>query len=159
MKLVYVLVLGVIVLAFVLQYDWLFMIAFAFLLVVAALNYRRAPSVPREMTKPFQAAPPYAIGPTAPKKKKKIRRPIIIIQQPPRTEGVKNEIIAETMKHAFPPFMTPQHKLLRDKEQHDKDEMMRLLKEQNKQIKELKEELGDVPGYRRKHRYGEDEDY
>ncbi len=155
----YVFIVIVAAAGFLLSAEWLLYVAFAALLVAALLKFRSSPGVPAGVAKPFQAQPPGVRGmpgapgaPALPKRKKKIRRPIIIVQPPSHSEGLMKGILDETVKHSFPAFMTPQHKFLRDKEQREKDELMRLLREQSKQIKELKEDLEDSPGYRKRRR-------
>jgi hypothetical protein len=161
LKLAYVLVLGVIVIAFVLQYEWLLYVSLALLLIVVLLNYKAAASrpLPAGMAKPFQAAPPGAHGQAQalPKRKKKIRRPIIIIQPPPHAESLTRGILDESIKHSFPHFMTPQEKLKHAKEEAEREELMHLLKEQRKELKELREELEDPAAYRRKKIWGDED--
>ncbi|MEM0475556.1 MAG: hypothetical protein QW343_02055 [Candidatus Norongarragalinales archaeon] len=160
-KITYLLVVALVALAFVLQWEWLVYAAFAFLLVIILLNAKKATGrpLPPGMAKPFQARPPaLPAAPAAPKKKKKIKRPIIIIQPPPRAQSLTHEILEESVKRSFPPFMTPQEKRRLEAERAEKEELMRLLREQSKQIAELKEEIEGVPSYKRRKRYGEDEE-
>ena len=163
MKIGYFLVVGIAALAFVLQADWLFYVAFAALLLIALVNYKKGASpLPAGMGSPFQARRLQTPGGfqalPLPKKKKKIRRPIIIIQPPSHSDSVTKGVLDEAIKKSFPDFMTPQQKRQREEEQRGKAELMNLLKEQNKQIGELRDELERVPGYRRRRRESEDDD-
>ena len=165
----YVFIIIVAAAGFLLAAEWLLYVAFAALLFTALVNFRSsnraggASGLPPGMVAPRQAqthgGPQSgfgahgafdAYGRPLPKKKKKIRRPIIIVQPPAHSEALTHGILEESIKHSFPHFMTPQEKYRHEEEKHEKEELVHLLKEQREEMGELRKELEHVPGYRRK---------
>ncbi len=169
----YVLIILVAAAGFLLAAEWLLYVAFAALLLTALVNFKSsgqgAGALPPGMIAPRQARMQGmqsgfgqrgafdAHGQPLPKKKKKIRRPIIIVQPPAHSEALTHGILEESIKHSFPHFVTPQDKRKHEAEEREKEELMRMLKEQHKEMGELRKELEHVPGYRRK-RKEDDED-
>ncbi|MFH0973571.1 MAG: hypothetical protein V1817_02160 [Candidatus Micrarchaeota archaeon] len=163
LKIVYALIIVIAAAAFVLQAEWLFYVAFAALLLTALAGSRSAAKrpLPAGMTAPHQIQAhgmrQIQQAPSLPKKKKKIRRPIIIVQPPAHAEGLTHGILEESVKRSLPHFMTPQEKHRQAQERAEKAELISLLREQRAELKDLRKELEHVPGYRRRSR-DEDED-
>jgi type III secretory pathway component EscV len=144
----YLIAAAFIIFALASGYDWLLFAAFAFLVVVILLSARKTTSaLPPGLAQPRQVqAPRYAAGypPSLPKKKKKIRRPIIIVQQPSHTESMTKGVLDEAIKKSFPRFMTPQEKTRFEKEEGERGELIKLLREQRDETKKLRKKMDEM---------------
>ena len=164
MKIIYALIIVIAAAALLLQAEWLLYVAFAALLLTALAGSRSAASrpLPAGMAAPHQIQAHGMRGqqmqaPGLPRKKKKIRRPIIIVQPPAHSEGLTHGILEESIKHSFPHFMTPQEKKRHADEEKEREDLMRLLREQRSELKDLRKDLEHVPGYKRRREEDEED--